>query len=232
MHAPQFSENLLLATLTTRDASAFLKQLKLMSLPIGTVVQEDESTVDFVYFPTTGMISLLAAMADGQLVETSLVGREGIVNSFAGLGISESFNRAVMQVSGLAYRSELPAFKKILKSNLRFRDRIDRYHAFLLAQSQQTAACNLLHPLDARLCRWLAQVRDRVGADSFDLTQEFIAQMLGVTRPTVNLALNRLKSKGMIKLMRGAVHVADAEKLKRGSCECYELLAKKMAKII
>jgi CRP-like cAMP-binding protein len=226
------SANEMLAALPPDELAAIAKHLKLVDIPHGTALQEEGVEIDHVYFPTRGMVSVLISTLAGDLIETALIGKEGVVNSFAGIGLHEGFNRAIMQVSGTALRIETAAFTKSLHSLKDFRARIDRYHAFLLIQSQQTAACNLLHPIEARLCRWLAQVRDRVEMDSFDLTQEFVAQMLGVSRPTVNLALSQLKAGNLIKTHRRAIEITDREGMEASACECYGLLKTKMKEII
>lgn len=226
------SNNSMLASLPHDEQAALAGHLKEVSIPAGTALQEEGVEIEYVYFPTRGMVSVLIATLAGDLIETALIGKEGVVNSFAGIGLHQGFNRAVMQVSGSALRMETAAFTKMLHSQPKFRSFIDRYHAFLLIQSQQTAACNLLHPIEARLCRWLAQVRDRVETDSFDLTQEFVAQMLGVSRPTVNLALSQLKAGNLIKTHRRSIEITDADGLEESACECYMLLKAKMKEIV
>ncbi len=203
METAVFSTNFMLASLPQDERSALAPLLKEVKIKIGTVLQEDGIEIEHIYFPISGMVSVLIATASGDLIETALIGKEGIVNSFAGVGVRKGFNRTIMQVSGAAYRVDVQAFTKVIQTLPMVRSRIDRYHAFLLVQSQQTAACNLLHTVDTRLCRWLSQVRDRVETNSFDLTQEFIAQMLGVSRPTVNLALSQLKAAKFIHTHRG-----------------------------
>jgi CRP-like cAMP-binding protein len=230
--ALNFSTNALLAGTSPDERALIAPHLKEIALKAGTVLQEDGVEIDNVYFPTSGMVSVLIATSSGDLIETALIGKEGVVNSFAGIGIREGFNRANMQVSGSAFRIETAAFTKLIQTLPNFRTRIDRYHAFLLLQSQQTAACNLLHPIEARLCRWLSQVRDRVETDTFDLTQEFVAQMLGVSRPTVNLALSQLKAANLIRTHRRAIEIVDADGMEASACECYALLKEKMKGII
>jgi CRP-like cAMP-binding protein len=230
--AVDFSANAMLACIPQEERASVVPYLKEVVLKSGTVLQEDGVEIDNIYFPTRGMVSVLIATSSGDLIETALIGKEGVVNSFAGIGVREGFNHAVMQVSGTAYRIDTAAFTKAILSLPKFRACIDRYHAFLLLQSQQTAACNLLHPIEARLCRWLSQVRDRVETESFDLTQEFVAQMLGVSRPTVNLALSQLKAANLIRTHRRAIEIVDQEGMEASACECYALLKSRMKSII
>ena len=232
MHTPIFDSNYLLAGLPQEEQAKLSAALKLIQLKSGTLLQEDGVEIEQVYFPISGMVSVLIAAADGNMVETALVGREGVVNSFVGIGLRKGFNRSVMQVSGSALQIDAGPFSAIIQNSPELRTRVDRYHAFLLVQAQQTAACNLHHPLEARLCRWLSQVHDRVEKENFDLTQDFVAQMLGVSRPTVNLALGQLKSANLISTHRGSIEVLDHEGLVDSACECYGLLKQKMIEIL
>lgn len=222
----------MLSNLPSAELSALSSHLKPFPLKLATVLQEDAVEIEHVYFPTSGLVSVLVATAGGELIETALIGKEGLVNSFAGMGVRFGFNRAVVQVCGDAYRIETAPFVKAIRTLPMLRERIDRYHAFLLIQAQQAAACNILHPIEARLCRWLAQVRDRVGSDTFDITQEFLAQMLGVSRPTVNLALSQLKAGNLIRTHRRAIEVVDPEGLKASACECHAFLKAKLKDIV
>jgi CRP-like cAMP-binding protein len=232
MHSPIFDSNYILAGLPPEEQRKLSAAFKLIEIKSGTMLQEDGVEIEQVYFPVSGLVSILIAVTDGNMVETALVGREGVVNSFAGIGLRKGFNRSVVQISGSALQIDAQSFAGIVEESPQLRARIDRYHAFLLVQAQQTAACNLLHPLEARLCRWLAQARDRVERDSFDLTQEFVAQMLGVTRPTVNIALGQLKEEKLITTHRGGIEVLDHKGLVANACECYGLLKQKMHDII
>jgi CRP-like cAMP-binding protein len=232
MDAQNLSVNFILATMSAATRAVYGDHFRLVSLTTGTLLQDDGVDIEHVYFPTSGMISVLIATADGNLIETALIGKEGVANSFAAIGIRQGFNRAVMQVSGAAFRIEPGVLAEVLAKDLEFRNCIERYHAFLLLQSQQTAACNLVHSIEARLCRWLLQVRDRVKKDRFDLTQEFVAQMLGVSRPTVNVALNHLKQQGFLETNRGAITLIDIDGMKRCTCECYSLLKEKLELIV
>jgi CRP-like cAMP-binding protein len=227
-----YSANLMLAKLPPEERAVLIPHLKEIEIRQGAALQEDGVEIEHIYFPTRGMVSVLIATSTGELVETALIGKEGVANSFAGIGVRQGFNRAIMQVPGAAYRMETAHFTKALQTQRMLRACIDRYHAYLLLQSQQTAACNLLHPIEARLCRWLSQVRDRVETNSFDLTQEFVAQMLGVSRPTVNLALSQLKAAKLIHTHRRAIEIVDPEGLEASACECYSLLKEKMKDLV
>ena len=147
MHTPIFDSNYLLAGLPQDEQSKLSAALKLIQLKSGTLLQEDGVEIEQVYFPISGMVSVLIAAADGNMVETALVGREGVVNSFVGIGLRKGFNRSVMQVSGSALQIDAGPFSAIIQNSPELRTRVDRYHAFLLVQAQQTAACNLHHPV-------------------------------------------------------------------------------------
>jgi CRP-like cAMP-binding protein len=232
VHAPNLQLNSILTSLPEPERAGLSAHLKEVSLTQGTVLQDEDVKIEHIYFPTSGMVSVLIASPDGHLIETALVGKEGIVNSFAGIGLKFGINRSVMQVAGTALRIDEASFTRLLHSQPHLRSLVDRYHVYLLVQAQQVAACNLLHPIEARLCRWLAQVHDRVEEAKFDLTQEFIAQMLGVSRPTVNLALSQLKSANLIRTHRRLIEITDLDGLEASACDCYALLKEKMKDIV
>src|SRR5205823_7827115 len=170
----------------------------------GQVLQEQEARVGQVYFPLSGVVSLISVMQGGEVVETATIGREGAVGAFGGLGPWNAFSRAVVRLPGTAAAMSVAHFQAAVGQSDRIRNLILRYKETLLGQVQQTAACNALHPLEARLARWLVQAFDRTGdARDLPLTQESIAQMLGARRTTVTFIARRLQDAGLISDRRG-----------------------------
>src|SRR5262245_31085259 len=171
-------------------------QLKDIVLEQGAVLQEQGERIDQVYFPHDGIVSLLAVMRQGDAIETATIGYEGAVGSLAGFGMRRAHTRAVVQVRGSASRIAASRFRKVAEQSEAVCRIVVRYGEMLLIQVQQTAACNALHPVEARLSRWLLQARDRLESNSIKLTHEFLSQMLGVRRTTVTVVANMLQQAG------------------------------------
>ena len=199
------------------------------SLAQGEVVYEAGAEVDHVYFPHGGMFSLLAVMRDGKAIETATVGREGVVGAMAGLGLYKSLVRAIVQLPVSASKIAAAPFRRVVASSDPLRDLCMRYNEVMLAQARVTAACNALHQIDARFCRWLLQSADRAASDTLALTQELLAEMLGVRRTSVTEVARRMQKKGVITYTRGVIRILDRAGLKRLSCECYETLMEQEA---
>jgi CRP-like cAMP-binding protein len=167
------------------------------------------------------MVSVVAVMRDGAMVETMAVGRAGVIGAMAALGSRRVSGRAVVQLPGAAARLPSAQFHAAVKQNEAIHDLVMRYNDLLIAQVQQSVACNALHPLEARLCRWLLQSHDCVGGDTVALTQELMGQMLGVRRTSVTLTARLLQADGMIRYRRGQIQIVDRAKLEETACECY-----------
>jgi CRP-like cAMP-binding protein len=213
--------NRLLALLPPADFSLLAPHLKEVPIERGAVLHEPGDQILHVYFPHSGMISVVAVMRDGDAVETATVGREGAIAASAGLGARIASARAIVQLPGMASRISTLRFGEAVDQSLGLRDLVVQYNEVLLAQVQQSVACNALHDVEARLCRWLLQTRDRMDSDTLPLTQEFLAQMLGVRRTTVTLVARILQSAGMIRYRRGQIEICDRIALEEGACECY-----------
>jgi CRP-like cAMP-binding protein len=215
-------ENRLLAALEPSDYALLMPQLRTAYFSQGAVLQEQDAPVAHVYFPMNGLVSLVSIMEDGQAVESAVVGREGAVGAFAGLRPCNAFARATVQIPATVAVIPTSHFQAAVNRSERIRDLILRYKEALLGQVQQTAACNALHPLEARLARWLVQAFDRTGdARDLPLTQESIAQMLGARRTTVTLIARRLQDAGLISYRRGRIIILDKVGLEHLACECY-----------
>ena len=225
MHAPnEMRRNRLLAALRPSDMATLLPHLKEVELEQGVLLQEQGEPIERIYFPNSGMISLLAVMQQGNAVETATIGREGAVGAMAGLGPRHAFTRAVVQMPGTAAQITTGKFQTVVAASPSIRDIIVRHNEVLLAQVQQSAACNALHEAEARFCRWLLQSRDRSDGDVVPITQEFLAQMLGVRRTTVTLVAQSLQDAGLLRYRRGRIELLDRDMLEERACECYGIV--------
>jgi CRP-like cAMP-binding protein len=220
--------NRLLAALDQADLTQLTLHLEKLPLPQNLILQEQEAPVEKVYFPLSGVISLISVMENGQVVETAMVGREGAVGAFGGLGPWNAFTRAVVQLPGMAVVIPVSSFQTVVAQRERIRNLILRYKEALLAQVQQTAACNALHTLEERLARWLLQALDRADDPELPLKQEFIAQMLAVRRTTVTVVASKLQEAGMIRYRRGHIAILDRSRLEETACECYGTIRRRI----
>ena len=181
-------------------------------------------TIEQAWFPTSGLISVVAALRDGKRAEIATVGREGMAGLPLFLGSRTSLYEIVAQVSGDGVRLGAEDFLREVERSSALRTRMLKYSEARLAMTGQTAACNAAHPIRARLARWLLISRDSVDGDRFELTHEFLSTMLGAERPSVTVAAGALQRSGAITYRRGAVHVLDRSKLERTACECYGIV--------
>jgi len=211
----------LLASLSTAAFAAIKPHLKVGELAHGDVLAEAGSDVRRVYFPHSGVISLVVELNVGDMIETAMVGRDGVLNASPALDGKISLNKAIVQLAGVASAIEVDRIRKIAREFEPFRSLLIRHEQVLFAQSQQSAACNASHSVEARMCRWLLRMRDLAASDDLVLTQEFLAQMLGVRRPSVSLIANTLQKAGLIKYRRGNIRLLEIKGLQEGSCECY-----------
>ena len=229
-HDGRKRRNRLLGALSAADFALLAPHLREIEFDLGSLLQEAGEIVEHVYFPLSGMVSLLAVMADGESIETATVGREGVVGAMSGFGPRRSVPRAVVQTVPMAIaRISTLRFRTALLQSVALRNQVVSYNEVLLAQVQQTAACNALHSIEARIARWLLQTRDRTERDELPLTQEFLGQMLGVRRTTVNQVARQLESAGLIRQQRGMVVIADRAGLEAVACECYAVLRDQLA---
>ena len=217
-------DNRLLSALPSGQLNLLLPHLTTVTVPQGLVLQESGEEVDHVLFPHDGMLSLLMVMREGKAIETATVGREGVVGAMAGLGLYRSVVRVMVQLPMTMSKISAPQFRKAVTGNDALRNLCLQYNEVLLTQARVTAACNALHPVEARFCRWLLQSADRAGSDIVPLTQELLAEMLGVRRTSVTEVAGRMQSEGLISYSRGVIKVLDRGGLERRSCECYQTL--------
>jgi CRP-like cAMP-binding protein len=214
------ASNLLLATLPAAYRNSLLARLKPVSLPLRTVLYEPDETPKYAHFITSGIASIVSTMSDGASAEVGVWGKEGLVESFHLLGTARMPTRCFIQMEATALRMSYRDLQKEFQESSDFRDAVlqcVQSQGFILGQ---LAACNRLHEAEERLARWLLMVSDRVDSESYFLTQEFLANMLGARRTTVTAAAGTLQRKGLIKYSRGRIRIVDSAGLENAACEC------------
>jgi CRP-like cAMP-binding protein len=216
--------NKLLASLPEGDLQLLIPHLTPVELPQGAVVAEPGSEVDYAYFPVSGIVSLVVVMRDGKAIETATVGREGVVGAMSGMGPYRLQVRAIARLPVFASKIASTELRKAVSSSKAIADLCQRSTEGLLTQARINAACNASHPIKARLCRSLLETRDIAESDTITLTQEFLAQMLGVRRTSVTEIASKIQAIGAISYFHGVIKIIDPEAVKALSCECYETL--------
>jgi CRP-like cAMP-binding protein len=224
-------ENLPLQALPIEARQRFLAQLTPVTMPVKRVLFEPGKVITDVYFPVSGVISLVTPLEDGNIVEVATIGNEGIVGVPLRDGGSLAV-RAISQVAGTSLRMNAVAFLGELAREKLVRDVVQSYTQALFSQIAQAAACNRMHSNEERLSRWLLMSHDRVGRDVFDITHEFLGQMLGSRRATVTLSMGVLQAAGLIRYHRGRVTILDRQELEAVSCECYAVIQAAFERII
>jgi CRP-like cAMP-binding protein len=214
--------NRFLAALCQQDYLRLAACLRPVALAQGRVLHDNGDPIEFVYFPYSGAVSLVATMRDGTGIETITLGRAGIVGCAAAWGGRHCIGRAVVQLPGSASRLPAAEFRAAARDSDAIYQLALRHNELLVAQIQQAVACNALHGLEARLCRWLLHAHDCTDGNAIPVTQELLSQMLGVRRTSVTVAARALKMAGMIGYRRGRMEILDRGKLKAATCECYE----------
>jgi CRP-like cAMP-binding protein len=216
--------NRVLANIPPREYKRLHAQLEPVELKFGEVLYEPGKAIKHVYFPVDCLISLLTAVDKRRTLEVGMVGNEGMAGMPFILGMGVSGVRAIVQGGGTALRMASGPFRVEFDRNQPLQDALYRYTYALMAQISQTAACNRFHDAEPRLCRWLLMTRDRVGADEFPLTHEFLAHMLGMRREGVTEAASALKRRKLITYTRGKIQILDVKGLRKSSCSCYQLV--------
>jgi CRP-like cAMP-binding protein len=217
-------QNKLLAALPRAEFDLLLPHLKTETMAQGLVLAVPGDEFDQIYFPLSGMISILAVLQDGKAIETATVGIEGVVGAMAGFGLYTSLTRCVVQLPMEVTKISAAQFRKAAAKSDKIRTMCISYNEVLLAQARITAACNALHPIEARFCRWLLQSADRAASDIVHLTQELLAEMLGVRRTSVTEVAIKIQDAGAISYSRGAIKILNRAALEKMSCECYKAL--------
>ncbi|HEY8614418.1 MAG TPA: Crp/Fnr family transcriptional regulator [Roseomonas sp.] len=224
--------NRILAGLPPEEIAVLQPRLESVTLPFRQDLYEADSPVDYVYFLHRGVASMLTRMSDGSAVEIATVGPEGMVGMPIFLGAERMPSTAFMQVPGNGVRMEADAFRKAIGRCPALNHLLLRYTLALMNQMAQNAACNRTHAVEERCSRWLLMTQDRVRQPTFPLTQEFLAQMLGVRRPTVSVAANMLARAGLVSYVRGQMTILDRPGLEAASCECYRIIAGEFERLV
>jgi CRP-like cAMP-binding protein len=230
VHNP--AQNRLLAVLPAVERERVYPHLELVPMPLGSVLYESGSQLDHVYFPATSIVSLLYVMADGASAEIAVVGNEGMVGVALFMGGETTPSRAVVQSAGFAYRLSGLLLKDEFRRAGAMQYLLLRYTQALLTQMAQTAVCNRHHSLDQQLSRWLLLSLDRLPSNELTMTQELIANMLGVRREGVTEAAGKLQTAGVIRYSRGRITVLDRPALEAHVCECYEVVRKEFDRLL
>lgn len=215
------AQNRLLRTLPPADFALLAPYLTSVKLEQNQVLSESGDFVDSVYFPHTAVISFLAVLSHGQTIETATIGRSGLVGGVTGLGHWRAFSRSIVQVPGTASRIPAARFRVAFKQSERLATLVLKTVQMIVVQIQQTAACNALHGVEQRVCRWLLLTQDLANTNVLPLTQDFLSQMLGVRRTTVTQVIGRLETLRMIRSQRGQIEIIDRKGLEGAVCECY-----------
>lgn len=230
--------NLLLRSLRKQSLNRLLPHLKQVDLKRGTVLYELDAPVEHVYFVNTGIVSLIKTMRDGRTVEIGAIGIDGLTGVNALFDVHTAMFETLMQVPGNAYKIPVDVLRTAMSKDKRLHNLIENYVHVILGQIAQTAACNRLHSLEERCCRWLLICHDSAGSDEFQLTHEFLAMMLGARRVSVTMVANSLQQAGLIRYRKGRMRITSRPGLESHACECYStvhslsqrLLARQMGK--
>jgi CRP-like cAMP-binding protein len=226
------SENRILAALPEEESERILPLLEPVDLPTSRLLYEIGEPITHVYFVYRGVASLMTPMKDGPPIELATVGAEGMVGMPVFLCDDRMPSRAFMQVPGHGARMEADAFRAFVRGSPVLNRVLLRYALALMTQMAQNAACNRTHSVEERCARWLLMTQDRVRSPTFELTQEFLAQMLGVRRPTVSIAAGILAQAGLISYVRGRITILDRSELEAACCECYRIIATEFERLL
>jgi CRP-like cAMP-binding protein len=224
-------ENRLLVALPKDEHDRLRPHLEQMSLPLRTILYEANGPIAHVFFPLNGVVSLVI-LDGGFTLEVGVIGNEGLVGTPVFLGSSHSPTRAIAQVPGAVLRMSAKVFQEEMKRGGPLYGLVQRYTQTMINQISQSIVCNHRHSVEKRMCRWLLMSHDRVGANEFPLTHEFLAQMLGVRRPTVTAVAGTLQKAELISYHRGKITVLDRKGLEAASCECYHVVEKELDRLL
>ncbi len=225
-------ENRLLASLPPDEYERLRPELQPVSFALGEVVYEFGGHLEYVFFPTNSIVSLLYTMENGTSAEMGLTGNDGVVGIALFMGGGTMPNRAVVQSAGSALKMKAKVLQGEFARGGKFQQLMLRYTQALITQISQTAVCNRLHSVEQQLCRWLLLSHDRVKADELIMTQELIADMLGVRREGVTVAAGRLQDSGAISYVRGHIKILDRRKLEETVCECYRVVKEEFDRLL
>jgi CRP-like cAMP-binding protein len=214
--------NLFLNSLSAADLAALRPHLKNADLPQEQILFDVGDSIHQVYFPHSGIVSLVVSLATGETIESGMIGRESLVGGSAGLNGQLSVCKAVVQIAGVASVLDSGRLRALADTSPTCRVALFRHEQMILVQAQQSAACNATHIIEARLARWLLRSRDLQGSDDLVLTQEFLSEMMGVRRTSVSVIANTFQQAGFIRYSRGHIRILNLDGLRETSCECYQ----------
>jgi CRP-like cAMP-binding protein len=225
-------QNLLLAALPADDLELLTPHFAQVELDRGKLLYDPGDRVDAIYFPHDGVISLMTLMENGAAIESATIGREGALGLSAAAAPRQSLVRVIVQTPTRAARIGASQMHDVWEKSPRIRELVDRHGEALFGHAIQSVACNALHSVEARFCRWLLTCHDRISTNTIALTQEFLADMLGVQRTTVTAVARALQEKGAIRYRRGIVDIMDRAMLETLSCECYGVIRKTYERLL
>lgn len=229
---PRFNENHLLSVLPEEERARLAPHLVAIDMTLGQVVYESGDRQHFVYFPTTSIVSLLYVMEDGASAEIAIVGNEGVIGIALFMGGETTPSRAIVQSAGAAFRLDARILKQEFGRAGPVQRLLLRYTQALITQMAQTAVCNRHHSIDQQLCRWLLLSMDRLPSNELKMTQELIANMLGVRRSGVTEAALKLQDAGLIRYSHGHIQVLDRPGLEERVCECYRVVKREFDRLL
>lgn len=232
MALPLDPPNRLLASLSPDDFALLKPHLRLIKMVRGTVLVEGGGQIHQVYFPHSGIISLVVRLEEGATVEVAMVGRDGLFGAFSALDSKISLNTAIVQLPGSTSVIDTAHLRAAVEQSASFRTLLIRHEQVIYAQALQSAACNATHTTTSRLARWLLRARDLSDNNTLSFTQEFLAQMLGTQRNSVSLVANAMQQSGLIRYRRGQIEITNLNGLEEHSCECYATVKAYYAKLI
>jgi CRP-like cAMP-binding protein len=224
--------NRLLAALESEDFVSLVPHMEIEDLPRGKVLHDSGDTIRHAYFPHDAMVSLVSILEDGGSVEMAVFGREAVVGLASAFVTRQAFGRYIVQIGGTASRIEIEVVHEAIRARPAIRQFLLSYTEALFAQILQTVACNAVHNVEARCCRWLLSTRDRVDQDTLPLTHEFLAEMLGVQRSSVSIVTRTLQTAGLITQRRGVITVTDRVGLEEATCECYGRIRRNFERLL
>lgn len=227
-----YKSNLILSALPGEYYGSIAKHLEYVELPLGMILYDLEEPIEHAHFPLRGTVSVVTVLENGASIEAGIIGNEGMAGIPLILGTEVELNRrAQVQIAGSALRIKAALIREEFSREERLRGLLLRYlHAFI-TQITQTAACNRVHSLEQRLAKWLLMCQDRTGSHDLELTQEFVAGMLGVRRAGVSVAATQLQRRGLIAHRRGQIQILDRQRLEATSCECYEVVRREYERL-
>lgn len=221
---PGLRRNQLISALEPAIQRRIVSHLEPMSFKLGDIICDAGGYLKHVYFPQGQVLSLLTVLENGSAIETANIGREGAFGLFAAMYSHVSFNRCIVQLEGHLARCPIEVLQQEFKNSEHVRQLFVSYSETLLSQVQQTVACNAVHSVEERMCRWLLMMHDRAEGEHLPYTHEFLAHILGANRKSVTLAAQSMQTAGLISYRRGAIQVIDRDKLEGASCECYKVV--------